>query len=72
MKTFTATVENGSVRLPRGAGVEDGAKVVVTVLDTKHESSDLPPYPSELEAEDAAFVEACRGRLAQHLRDEER
>ena len=72
MKTFTATVENGTVTLPPDARVEDGAKVVVTVLDPKRDGPELPPYPPELEAEDAAFVQACRGRLARHLRDEER
>ena len=71
MRAFTATVQNGIVKLPPDANVEDGARVVVTVLDREPRGCELPPYPPELEAEDVAFVQACRGRLATHLRDEE-
>jgi hypothetical protein len=71
MKTFTAIVQNGAVKLPPAAQITDGARVLVTVLDEAPRDSDLPPYPPDLEAEDVAFVQACRGRLARHLRDEE-
>jgi hypothetical protein len=71
MRTFTATVQNGSVKLPADAKVQDGARVLVAVLDGEPRGPDLPPYPPDLEAEDVAFVQACRGRLASHLRDEE-
>ena len=71
MRTFTGTVHNGTVKLPPGANVAEGARVVVAVLDAGPRGSELPSYPPELEAEDAAFVQACRGRLAPHLRDED-
>jgi hypothetical protein len=71
MKTFRGKVENGMVKIPPAAHVDEGARVFVAVLDDAPDDSDLPPYPPDLEAEDVAFVQACRGRLAKQLRDEE-
>jgi hypothetical protein len=71
MRTFAGTVEHGAVRLPAEAHVRDGTRVVVTVLPRARRHRTLAGYPPELEAEDARFVQACRGRLAQELRDGE-
>ena len=71
MRTSTATVQNGTVKLPPDANVEDGARVVVAVLGGEPRGPELPAYPPDLEAEDVAFVHAWRGRLATHLRGEE-
>jgi hypothetical protein len=68
MRSFAGTVENGAVRLPSDAHVRDGTRVVVTVMARARKRRTLADYPPELEAEDARFVLACRGRLAQHLR----
>ena len=70
MKTYTATVENGVVRLPSGTPVRDGAKVVLAVLGDSPQDLD-PQTLSDLEAEDLAFVRACRGRLARHMQAED-
>jgi len=64
-------VENGAIRLPRNADVHDGTRVVVTVLPAERKDRPVVAYPPELEAEDARFVQACRGRLASQLREEE-
>jgi hypothetical protein len=64
MRTFAGRVENGAVRLPEGAHVRDGTRVVVTVLPHARKQGTLAGYPPELEAEDARFAQACRGRLA--------
>jgi len=63
MKTFSATVRDGAVRVPRDAQVQDGAKVVVAVVSSGR-AGEATSYPPELEAEDVEFVRACRGRLA--------
>ena len=71
MKTFTGTVKNGAVRLPPQAQVRDGSKVVMAVLSEGTRETENP-LVAELEAEDVAFVRACRGRIAGHMRAEER
>ncbi len=71
MRTFAGTVENGAVRLPADAHLRDGTRVVVSVMPQARRRRTLAGYPPELEAEDARFVQACRGRLAQALRDGE-
>ncbi len=71
MRTFTGKVENGSVRLPRSARLRDGTRVIVAVMPGVRRGRTLAVYPPELEAEDARFVQACRGRLVRQLREEE-
>jgi len=69
MKTFRAKVEKGVVKVPPDAHVDEGARVFVAVLDDAPADSDLPPYPADLDAEDVAFVQACRGRQVKPMRD---
>ena len=57
MRTCTATVQNGAVKLPPDANVEDGARVVVAVLDVEPRGCQLLPYPPDLAAENVAFVQ---------------
>jgi hypothetical protein len=71
MRTFSGIVENGTVRLPGNAHVRDGTRVVVTVMPGARAGRAAAAYPAELEAEDARFVQACRGRLANQLRAED-
>ena len=70
MKTFTATVRNGVVRIPKDARVREGARVVLAVVGDSGGDGPSPP-PPEIEAEDVEFVRACRGRLAAQMRAEE-
>ena len=70
MKTFTATVRNGVIRIPEGARVREGARVLLAVVGDP--AGDGPSaLPSEIEAEDVQFVRACQGRLAGQMRAEE-
>ncbi|MBM4031042.1 MAG: hypothetical protein FJ291_04570 [Planctomycetes bacterium] len=71
MRTFAGTVENGTVRLPADAHLRDGTRVVVTVMPRARKHRTLAGYAPELEAEDARFVQACRGRPVRELRDGE-
>ena len=70
MRTFTATVRNGVIQLPKGARVREGARVVLAVVGGPGGDgpSSLPPA---IEAEDVEFVRACRGHLAAQMRAEE-
>jgi len=70
MRTFTGTVEGGVIRLPPQARVRDGSKVVMAIVDEETTGPADPPSV-ELEAEDLAFVRACRGRITEHMRAEE-
>ncbi len=70
MKTFTGTVRDGVVRLPRRARVQDGSRVVLAVLSEEPAELDEQQM-AELEKEDVEFMRACRGRLAKCLRDED-
>ncbi len=70
MKTFTATVRNGLVRIPKDARIREWARVLLTVVGDAAEGEPSPP-PPEIEAEDVEFVRACRGRLAAQMRAEE-
>ena len=70
MRTFTGTVRDGVIRLPAGARVRDGSKVVLAVLD-EGASSVAEQDTTHLEDEDVEFVRACRGRLARHMRAED-
>lgn len=70
MTKFTGVVEDGVVRLPPGARLKNGTRVEIQVVK-KHSEEPLPPLPPELEAEEAAFVRACRRRLNRYLRDED-
>jgi hypothetical protein len=70
MKTFTATVRNGLIRIPEHARIREGAKVLLAVVGDSPEGEALAPS-SEIEAEDVEFVRACRGRLAAQMRAEE-
>lgn len=70
MRTFTGTVRDGVVRLPRRARVQDGSRVVLAVLGEEPAELDEQQM-AELEKEDVEFMRACRGRLAKYLRDED-
>ena len=71
MKLYTGTVEGGAVRLPAQAGVREGAKVILAVVGDGDGDLDDAAHDA-IEADEVAFVRACRGRLAGYLRDEER
>ena len=71
VKILSGTVEKGAIKLPPGANVPDGTRVLVAVRCSQPSDSKIPPYPPDLEAEDVAFVQACRGRLARQLRNED-
>jgi hypothetical protein len=70
MRAFTGTVRDGVIRLPPQARVHDGSKVVMAIVN-EETTGPADPLSSELEAEDLAFVRACRGRIARHMRAEE-
>jgi hypothetical protein len=70
MKTYCGTVRNGVVKLPPGAHVHDGERVVLAVLSAPGVCRDAG-VARQLEDEDVEFVRACRGRLATSLRAED-
>jgi hypothetical protein len=70
MRTFTGIVENGVVKLPPKARVRDGSRVVLTILGRKAKHRE-PLQTPQMDAEDLAFVRACRRHLNKLMRDEE-
>ncbi|MBM4034926.1 MAG: hypothetical protein FJ291_24550 [Planctomycetes bacterium] len=70
MRTLTGIVENGTVRLPPNTRVRDGARALVVILGRKRRQP-LPTLDPRIEAEDAEFVEACRGSIVEAMRAEE-
>ena len=70
MKLYAGTVEDGLVKLPAYVRLPDGSKVVLAVVSGGGASMADSGY-APIEAEDIEFVRACRGRITQHMRDED-
>ena len=71
MKTLTGVVENGIVKLPPKTRVRDGSRVVLTILGRKVKYRE-PLQTPQMDAEDIAFVRACRRSINEAMRAEER
>jgi len=70
LKTFRGIVKDGIVKLPPEARLRNGTKVIVAVWRTRRKPEEWSPSP-EIEAEDAAFVKACRPSINEAMRAEE-
>ena len=70
MKTIRGVVESGVVKLPPNAHVRDGSKVILTILGRKPKCRE-PLQTPEMDAEDLAFVQACRRSINEAMRAEQ-
>jgi hypothetical protein len=71
MKTVRGKVEGGMIKLPPNTQLAEGAQVIVAIVSPPTSPPDSFLPPPDIQAEDLAFVMACRDQLNRRLQDEE-